>query len=283
LTTRSALRCGHCLDPLDEANATEVAGALVCPTCARLARRVPTPGDSAIEGEPAAADPAPTGAAAEDDAGLVVHGSVAFLTALRRDIDEWCVGRWWIARLPLLLLFAWTWLGHATRPEYRSLFGGLNLGIHELGHYVFAPFGDLPGVFGGSLLQCLAPLLAGAMFVRQRDWFAVAVAIAWFGTSCFEVALYAGDAVRMELPLVTPGGGHPIHDWNYLLGAKGWLRHTELVSGIYRTTGQIALAASTAAMAWLLLKMIRSPRPERPAGGPSGRPFGGSPGSPSGG
>jgi hypothetical protein len=236
MATRTALRCGHCLDPLDEATATEVAGALVCPRCARLA----VPPDAAPE--------------------IVIRESPGLLTALRRDIDDWCVGRWWLARLPLLLLFAWTWMGHASRPAYRSVFGGLNLGIHELGHYVFAPFGDLPGVFGGSLLQCLVPLIAGAMFVRQRDWFAVGVAIAWFGTNCFEVSLYAGDAVRMQLPLVTPGGGHPIHDWNYLLGALGWLRHTDLVAGIYRATGQTAMAIAIAALSWLLVKMIRSPR-----------------------
>lgn len=277
MTTRTARRCGHCLDPLDGTTAVEVAGAMVCPTCARLARRVPT------VGEPGAADAgvaiaAAAGAGAEaggDDPELVIREDVGLLTALRRDIDDWCPGRWWLPRLPLLLLFAWTWAGHATRPEYRSLFGGLNLGIHELGHYVFAPFGDLPGVLGGSLLQCLVPLIGGAMFVRQRDWFAVAVAIAWFGTNCFEVARYAGDAVRMELPLVTPGGGHPIHDWNYLLGAKGWLRHTELVSGIYRATGQGAMAIAVAAMGWLLVKMIRSPKRRRPPEGLPAGPRGG--------
>ena len=56
---------------------------------------------------------------------------------------------------------------------------------------------------------------------QQRDVFAVAFAWGWLATNLFEVATYAGDAVAMSLPLVTPGGGHAIHDWNYVLGAWG--------------------------------------------------------------
>ncbi len=239
MTTETAVRCGHCLDPLDESMATDVAGSLVCATCARLAR----PAQRIHHG------PAREGAEAR---GLVARPL--------RDVDAWCAGRWWAARVPFVLFFAWIWMGHATDPLFRSVFGGLNLGIHELGHYVFGPFGELLGAFGGSLLQCLVPLIAAGMFARQRDYFAVMFALAWFATNCFEVATYAGDAVRMELPLVTPGGGHAIHDWNYLLGAKGWLRYTEAVARAYRAIGHVTMGLGVVGMSWIIVKMIQSPR-----------------------
>ncbi len=173
------------------------------------------------------------------------------------DIDRWCRGRWWYVRVPVLLFFAYTWMRHASDPMYQSMFKGLNLGVHELGHFVFG-FGDVLAAWGGSLLQCLVPLIGMAMFLRQRDYFAIAFAWGWLATNFFEVATYAADAVRMELPLVTPGGGHAIHDWNYILGAKGWLRHTEAIADAHRTIGHACMIIALALGSWLVVKMIRS-------------------------
>ncbi|MCH7911408.1 MAG: hypothetical protein IIB38_17570 [Candidatus Hydrogenedentes bacterium] len=50
-------------------------------------------------------------------------------------------------------------------------FSWLNLGFHEIGHIVFSPLGMFMGILGGSLLQCLVPLLSTIMFYRQRDFF----------------------------------------------------------------------------------------------------------------
>ena len=179
-------------------------------------------------------------------------------------IDAWCVGRWWAVRVPLLLYFVVAWIGHAADPGYQSLFKGIDLGVHELGHYVFGPFGDVMAAWGGSLLQCLVPGIAMAMFLRQRDYFAITVALGWLGVNLFEVATYAADAVAMQLPLVTPGGGHPIHDWNYVLGALGWLRHTERIADIHRAGGHVAIAAGIAGGAWLCGKMLRTQLAKRP-------------------
>lgn len=177
-------------------------------------------------------------------------------TDLREAVDRGCAGRNPWLRAPLVLLLCWAWMRHAADPVYRSLFGGLNLGVHELGHFVFGPFGDIPGALGGSLLQCLLPFAGMAMFLRQRDLFAIAFAWGWLGTNLFEVATYAGDAVAMRLPLVTPGGGHPIHDWNYVLGAMGWLRHTESLEAALRASAHGCMALATGGGAWLLARMI---------------------------
>lgn len=244
MATETALRCGHCLDPIREGEAVEVAGSLVCPTCARLA-------------SPVASD--------HDRPGRPGPPRKRWTARLLDDVDGWCQGKWWWARIPFLLLSLWVWIRHASDPLYRSLFGGLNLGVHELGHFVFAPFGDLPGVFGGSLLQCLVPVAGMVMFLRQRDYFAVAFAWCWLATNCFEVATYAGDAVRMELPLVTPGGGHPIHDWNYLLGALGWLRYTDTIAGLYRVVANVSMAVGVAGMTWVVARMVAAANRSREA------------------
>jgi hypothetical protein len=184
---------------------------------------------------------------------------------LAAEIDDWCAGRWWHVRIPVLAFLAYVWVRHAQDPRHQSVFKGLNLGIHELGHYLFGPLGDIPGVLGGSVLQCLVPLIAAAMFVRQRDWFAVCFAFGWLGTNLFEVATYAGDAVAKSLPLVTPGGGEPIHDWNYILGHFGWLRHTEAVAAWHRAAAHASMAASMAGGSAILLRMMAAAQREHRA------------------
>jgi hypothetical protein len=174
------------------------------------------------------------------------------------DARRWCAGRLWFIRLPLLLLLAYAWIRHLSEPQYQSIFKGLNLGIHELGHYVFQPFGDIPSVLGGSILQCLVPIVAMGMFLRQRDYFAISVAFGWLAVNFFEVATYVADAVDKRLPLVTPGGGEPIHDWNYILGSWGWLRHAETVASLHRLCGNLCMVICLVFGSWLTWKMLQS-------------------------
>lgn len=185
------------------------------------------------------------------------------LSQLRRDAQTWCAGRLWQVRIPVLLYLLGVWIAYAKDPRHQSIFSGINFGIHEFGHIVFGPWNDVLAALGGSLLQCLAPLIAAVLFLRQRDYFAIAFAIAWFGTNLFEVATYAGDAVAMTLPLVTPGGAEPIHDWNYALATLGWLRHTQTIAAIHRWGAHLAMAVSLAFGAWLVTRMMLAPRPAR--------------------
>jgi len=169
-------------------------------------------------------------------------------------------------RLPLLLWFAWILRGHLRDPLYTSLFGGLNLGIHELGHFVFQPLGEFPGVAGGTLLQCLAPIVAMVMFRRQGDWFAIAVAWCWLGTNLFNVATYAADARAQALPLVSPVSGDPLHDWALMLGRLGLLEHDLAIGAALRFAGAATMLVGLAGGAWLLWRMAR-PLPEPAPGG----------------
>lgn len=168
-------------------------------------------------------------------------------------------------RIPVLVYFAFTWAAFAGDPRHPTLFQGIDLGIHELGHVLFGFGGDLLAAYGGSLLQCLAPIAAAAMFFRQRDAFAIAFCLGWLGVNGFEVAAYAGDAVAESLPLVTPGGGEPIHDWNFILGALGWLRHTETIAALHRTAAHASFLACFALGGKLVLDDLRRTPPRRAA------------------
>ena len=185
------------------------------------------------------------------------------LARLRAEALDWARGRNGWVRLPLLLWFAWILVRHLRDRSYDSLFGGLNLGIHEAGHLLFGWLGEFLGIAGGTILQLAAPVIAGVLFRRQRDWFAVAVASCWLATNLFEVARYAGDARARRLPLVSPTSGDPIHDWGYLLGRMGLLRHDLAIAGGLRFLAAVAMLAGLAAGCWLVWHMVRSPAPER--------------------
>jgi len=219
---------------------------------------------------------APTTAPASDlSRGVVVAGAgvrsadadgvapARRLARLRAEALDWVRGRNGWVRLPLLLWFACILVRHLRDRSYDSLFGGLNLGIHELGHLVFSPLGEFLGVAGGTILQLAAPLIAGVLFLRQRDWFAIAVASCWLGTNLFEVARYAGDARARRLPLVSPTSGDPLHDWSYLLRRLGLLRHDLAIAGGLRFLAAVAMLAGLVAGTWLVWNMVRRPTPER--------------------
>lgn len=184
------------------------------------------------------------------------------LTALHRDALAWCRGRRWWLRLPLTLFFAYIFVRHLASPDYQSLFKGLNLGIHELGHFLFGLLGEFMSVAGGTLLQCLVPIGSVFMFLKQRDYYAITVSFGWLATNLFGVATYAGDARTMELPLVSPGVGDIVHDWNYLLGKLGLLSADQTIAFLFRAGAVASMAVCLTGGAWVLWRMYRPVEPE---------------------
>src|SRR5690606_29495870 len=115
------------------------------------------------------------------------------------------------------------------------------LAIHEAGHLIFSPFGELVGVAGGTLLQLLIPLAFVLHFYHRDDAYAASVLLLWLAQSVFNVARYAADARAQELPLI--GGEGVIHDWAYLLARAGLLDHDRTVAAGLRTIALFLLAA----------------------------------------
>ena len=183
------------------------------------------------------------------------------LAEMRGDAAAWCVGRSWVWRAALLAYVAWVGVGHLRDPFYSSLFGGITLGIHELGHLLLSWAGQFLSVAGGSLAQVAAPAAAAWLLYRQRDYFGVAVAGAWESFSLWNLATYVGDARAMELPLVgfVPD---PIHDWNWLLSKMGILTWDRGLAALTRLVAFSLWAASLLLGAWLCWNMARTRKKE---------------------
>lgn len=178
------------------------------------------------------------------------------MRAFFRDAAEWAEGRWWQWRVPLLLFFAWDGLRHLRDPEAGGLFAGITFGVHELGHLVFAFFGEFLTIAGGSLAQVLIPVGAGALFHYYRDFFGIAGAGAWLASSLLDLARYIGDARALELDLVSLSENGQ-HDWAWLLGRLGALSYDTRLAGLTRFTAILVLFGSLSFGAWLCLRMAR--------------------------
>src|ERR1700755_2634051 len=87
-------------------------------------------------------------------------------------------------------------------PHRWHFIDGVNLIIHEAGHVVFMPFGEFITVAGGSLFQLIVPAAFALYFYRRGQLFSAALVLFWLGQSLLNVAVYAGDALKVELPLL---------------------------------------------------------------------------------
>jgi hypothetical protein len=183
----------------------------------------------------------------------------------REDARAWAAGRRWWPRAPLLAYLAWAGWRQLTDPDYGSVFSGITLGIHELGHVLFGPLGAWLGVAGGSITQLAAPAAAAWLLYRQRDYFGAAVGGAWLSMSLSSMAVYVADARAEALPLVSLGGGDVVHDWNYLLGSVHLLAYDARIAGLVRLLAFAVLAMSVWLGAWLCVVMARDQGAERSA------------------
>jgi hypothetical protein len=176
------------------------------------------------------------------------------------DARIWASGRVWIVRAALLAYLAYAGFRHMVDPDATDWFAGLTLGVHEAGHVLtrWAPFAFY--VAAGSIAQVAAPIALALSFVKQRDYFAIAVAGCWLSFSLFGLSQYIGDARAMVLPLVTVGGGDALHDWNYLLGQWNMLPMDTAIAGCVRAAAIAALFASVAWGAWICAVMFATRR-----------------------
>jgi len=172
-------------------------------------------------------------------------------------VAAWCRGRFWPARALLLIWFAVIGVRHLGDPCYTSLFGALNLAIHEAGHLVFRFAGEFIMMAGGTILQLAAPLASAVMFLRMPDYFAVCVTGVWLSTNLYNVATYVGDARAQALPLVTVGGGDVMHDWHYLLSRMHLLAWDTTLAALLRILAFGILWGSIAAGVWMCWLMAR--------------------------
>lgn len=123
-----------------------------------------------------------------------------------------------------------------------ALIDNVNLPIHETGHLVFAPFGELVTALGGTLFQLIVPSLFVGYFLRRRDQFAASAALWWVAENLWNIAVYVADAQAQALPLV--GGGE--HDWAFILAELDVLQQDARIAAMVRFAGTMLFVLAVA-------------------------------------
>ena len=155
----------------------------------------------------------------------------------------------WIAFFVLYLLYAYSMHGDFLVIDWA------NLVVHEGGHLLFGWFGQSLGLWGGTLLQWLVPLLLAGYFFRERQAAAFAFCIFFFFENWLYTASYMADARAMALPLVTTGDpDHIDHDWNVIFTNLGLLRYDTAIAAVVRTLGWCGMLSC---VSWLGIKVKR--------------------------
>ena len=162
------------------------------------------------------------------------------------------------ALLALIPFWSWPWL----RPS--SLFWlGLNPGFmhhihlvfHEAGHMLLIWAGPMLHALGGTIGQSLMPLALAVSLLMARRWFDAGACLWWLGQSLADCAPYIADACTLRLPLITGGTGMEVegHDWEFILGQMGWLKHDQFIAGIFLWSGRLVMLMAYAAMVGLFV------------------------------
>jgi hypothetical protein len=204
-------------------------------------------------------------------ASVLVHQDVerpaqpsAIQTSLIEPLQSSMLGNIWWWRLPLWLLMVYVFFQHLHDTLYTSFLGGLNLGVHELGHLVFTAFGTTIMVMGGTFWQCAVPVIAAVMFLRQKDWFALTFALFWFSTNLFGIAVYIADSRAQVLDYVSyAAGDNTIHDWEYMLTKLHLLNQDIVLGQFVRFAGILTMLTSLVLGAYVLFLMWQANRNEQ--------------------
>ena len=96
----------------------------------------------------------------------------------------------------------------------------LDVAVHEIGHKLFLPFGNLIMLIMGTGTQILFPFLLGALVfgLWKKDIVAWGICWAWSASAICDGARYIYDAPRGDLMLL--GASDGLGDWSKILGPE---------------------------------------------------------------
>ena len=156
----------------------------------------------------------------------------------------------------LLLIAVWGWFA-LVKGDQTPIFVYLNIAVHEIGHVLFRPFGELTMLMMGSGTEVLFPLGVGVYFLlRKRDLVATAVAWAWAGSALASAATYIGDADDGRLALLGATGPDAAGDWERILGVEFFDKVflADRIAGIVRTLGFVLWIAALGFAIWAIVR-----------------------------
>jgi hypothetical protein len=124
----------------------------------------------------------------------------------------------WKAAGALVVCAIYGWFA-IVKDAQVPVFVFLDIAVHEVGHKLFSPFGDLIMLIMGTGFQVLFPFVAGLVFgIWKRNFIAWGVCWAWSANAMCDGARYIYDAPRGELMLL--GAGDGLGDWSKILGPE---------------------------------------------------------------
>ncbi len=191
---------------------------------------------------------------------------------IQRRLDIWKG----VGALLLCALYGWFALvKNAETPVLQFL----DVAVHEVGHKLFSPFGELIMLIMGSGWQVLFPLLLGVGFaVWKRNLIAWGICWAWAANAMSDAARYIYDAPRGELMLLGGGGG--LGDWSRILGPEHFdkLYLADRLAADVRAAGFVTWFAAVGIVVWALVRTSMAMRrdtasaaaTEKPSARPSG-------------
>lgn len=178
--------------------------------------------------------------------------------SLQSLFEESCFNRTWkpVSRpaIGAWLVFYVAFLVYAFGRSPGSLFiHSANLVVHEGGHNLFGWFGPTLGLWGGTLLQWLVPLLLAAYFFNERQVPGFVFCLFFFFENWVDTAEYMADARAQLLPLVTTGDPDLVeHDFFRIFTDLGVLPYDTKIAAVVRILGWCGMIAC---VVWLALRM----------------------------
>jgi hypothetical protein len=146
------------------------------------------------------------------------------------------------------LVFYLAFLAYAFSAHGGFLFiDSANLIVHGGGHNLFGWFGPTLGLWGGTLLQWLVPLLLAAYFFTERQVTAFVFCGFFFFENWLYTATYMADARTQILPLVTTGDPDFVeHDFHAIFSQLELLNYDTSIALVVRSLGWCGMLAIVA-------------------------------------
>jgi len=174
----------------------------------------------------------------------------------------------------LLLIAVWGWFA-LVKNDQTPIFVYLNIAVHESGHVLFRPFGELTMLVMGSGFEVLFPFVVGVVFLlRKRDLVSTAVCWGWAASALASAATYIADADDGRLALLGATGPDAAGDWERILGEEFFdkVYLADSIAGTVRTFGYVLWFIALGMASWAIVRNRARERATEPRIRPTARP-----------
>jgi len=163
-------------------------------------------------------------------------------------LDAWT---WRATRIPILVVLGLFTISHLFLGSEWVFIDGVNLLLHEAGHFLWGWGNVAQQALGGTIGQLMWPAMFACYFYwYQNERFATFACVWWFGQNFMSISNYMTDAVPRRLPLI----GSEQHDWEFLF--KRWDVYDKSIE-IARVFHIIGATIMIGSLAWLVWRTVR--------------------------